>query len=326
MARYDQLTRHFYLLRKLESPRGATLQELAAAVPEDYSRHPRTIRRDLEALELFFPIYPDRVDGQTRWKIMEGCRSVPALAFSPTELIALVFSRDLLKPLEGTEIKASLDSAYNKAASALPQEGMAFVRRLQGYFSVGLGPHKIYRDHRQTIDQLSRAITQKRTVQMRYYTASRDKTGRREVDPYRLWYAVGCLYLIGYCHLRRDVRLFAVDRIRSLVTTNHPYQMPLGFDIDEYVQDALIVMRGKAIEVELLFDRSTAAWVKDREWHRSQQLENLRDGRVRMRLRVADTRELLGWILSFGAGVEVISPHSLRKKIREEAKKILEGK
>jgi pantothenate synthetase len=39
------------ILKKLESVRGATLQELAAALPEDYSRHPRTLRRDLEALE-----------------------------------------------------------------------------------------------------------------------------------------------------------------------------------------------------------------------------------------------------------------------------------
>ena len=60
----DQVSRQWYLLKKLENARGATLQELAAAIPEDYSRHPRTIRRDLEALEVNFPLVTDKVRGQ----------------------------------------------------------------------------------------------------------------------------------------------------------------------------------------------------------------------------------------------------------------------
>ena len=70
------------------------------------------------------------------------------------------------------------------------------------------------------------------------------------------------MYLIAYCHLRKDVRLFAIERIRSISLTDHPYQMPLGFNVDEYVQDALMVMRGRRIDVELLFAKTAAAWVK----------------------------------------------------------------
>ena len=96
--------------------------------------------------------------------------------------------------------------------------------------------------------------------------------------------------------------MFAVERIRSFTITNHAYQLPLGFDVEAYVQDALVVMRGRQIAVELLFDRATAAWTRDRIWHQSQELVPLKDGRLRMTIRVADTRELLGWILSFGRG------------------------
>ncbi len=83
-------------------------------------------------------------------------------------------------------------------------------------------------------------------------------------------------------------------------------------------------MRGKPIEVELLFDRPTSAWVKDRQWHPSQQLTMGNDGRLTMVLRVADTRELLGWILHFGSGVRVIRPEILRDKVRAEARKIFQ--
>ena len=325
MPRNDQVTRQWYLLRQLESSRGATLHELAAAVPADFPKHLRTVRRDLEALEAArFPLVRERVGGQTRWKFIDGYgRHLPALTLSPTELMALTFSRHLLKPLEGTEIQASLDSALNKAAAALPPQGLVYVRQMQDLFSIGLGPHKTYKQHRDTIDRLTRAITQARTVQMRYYSASRNTTTRREVDPYRLWYAGGGLYLIAYDHRRREVRLFAVDRVRSLTVTDHPYQMSLGFDLDAYVQDALVIMRGRPIEVEIVFSKVTAAWAKDRIWHPSQQTTPLKDGRLRMTLQVADTRELVGWILSFGGGVRVVSPKTLREKVKEEARKIL---
>ncbi len=323
MARNNQTIRQWHVVRRLESSTGLTLRELADGLPDGVPKHLRTLRRDLDALEgSGFPLVTDSVNGQTRWKLLDGFKRLPALGFAPSELMALVFSRDLLRPLQGTHIHAALDSALTKASAALPPSGLDFVRQMREFLSVRFGPHKTYRAHRAVIDRASRAIAERRTVQMRYLSASSGKTGRREVDPYHLWYAAGGLYLIGYCHRRRDVRLFAVERIRSLTLTDHPYQLPLGFDVEAYVQDALVVMRGRQIAVELLFDRATAAWARDRVWHPSQQLAPLRDGRLRMTLRVADTRELVGWILSFGRGVRVVGPTGLRDRVRHEAQAV----
>jgi predicted DNA-binding transcriptional regulator YafY len=177
-----------------------TLQELVDGLPDDFPKNARTIRRDPEALEAAgFPLVSDRANGQTRWKLMEGFRHIPALGFSPTELLSLIFSRNLLKPLEGTEIQSSLNSALNQAAQALPPQGHEYVRQLQGTFAVGLGPHKSYRQHTETIDHIVGAIAKTRTVQMRYHSASRNTTTRRKVDPCRLGHASGGLYLIAYC-------------------------------------------------------------------------------------------------------------------------------
>jgi predicted DNA-binding transcriptional regulator YafY len=321
MPRNDQITRQWHLLRLLEASPGRSLQDLVDNVPEDYPKNARTVRRDLDALEsVGFPLVVEKHNGVTRWRLMEGFRDIPALGFSSTELMALLLSRNLLKPLEGTEIAESLNSALSKASAALPPQGHEYVRSMEQMFTVGLGPHKSYREHRQTIDLISQSIDKRRTVQMRYYSASRDGTGRREVDPYHLWFAGGGLYLIAYCHLRKDVRLFAVERIRSIALTDHPYQMPLGFNVQEYVQDALNVMRGRRIEVELIFSRKAAAWVKDKSWHSSQQTKPLKDGRLKMTLKVADNDELVGWILSFSSQVKVGRPETLRQKVKEEAK------
>jgi predicted DNA-binding transcriptional regulator YafY len=224
--------------------------------------------------------------------------------------MALLVGRDLLKPLEGTHIRAALDSALAKMTGAS--------------LSVRLGPHKTYREHRETVDQLMQAIAERRTVQMRYFSASQRRASRREVDPYHVWYADGGLYLAAYDHRRREVRTFAVERVRTLTTTDHPYQLPFSFDIDDYVKDALIVMRGKPIRVHLVFDKATAAWARDRIWHPSQRLRRLPDGRLRMVLEVADTRELAGWILNFGSGVRVLDPPALRE-VTEEARRIAQA-
>jgi predicted DNA-binding transcriptional regulator YafY len=324
MPRNDQVTRQWHLLRHLEASHGATLQELAAALPADFTRHQRTIRRDLEALEAAgFPLLTERVEGRVVWKLLDGFRRVPALAFSPTELMALTFSRGLLKPLEGTQLQVALDSALAKAAAALPAPGHAYLRQLDGLLAIGLGPHVRYGEHRETIDKLTDAIGRRRTVQMRYFSASRNATTRREVDPYRLWYASGALYLVAHCHLRGEVRLFAVERIRSCTLTDHAYQLPLHFDLDAYVQDALRVMRGgRPVTVELLFDKPTAAWVKDRTWHPSQECVEEKGGRLRMTLKVAANTELVGWILSFGDGVRVLEPAELCKAVHATAEKI----
>ena len=324
MPRNDQVIRQWHLLRLLESSSGLTMQEMADRLPADYLRHHRTVRRDLEALEAGgFPLVNERVDGQVRWRLMDGFHKIPAMSFSPTELMALVLSRSLLKPLEGTQIQTAVDSAMKKAAAVLPPASHDYLQQVQSVFAVGLGPHKNYRQHRSTIDILSQAIDKHRTVQMRYFSASRLRTTRREVDPYRLWYAAGGLYLVGFCHLRKEPRMFAVERIRTVTPTDHPYQMPLGFDLDAFVQDALTVMRGPRIHVELLFDKATTAWAKDRIWHPSQEVKVRKDGRMTMTLAVADSRELLGWILSFGSGIRVIRPQSLADAVASEAKKIL---
>jgi len=91
MPRNDQVTRQWHLFRHLEAAaHGATLQALADALPADFPKHLRAVRRDLEALEAAgFPLLTERVEGRAVWKLLDGFRRIPALAFSPTELMAL---------------------------------------------------------------------------------------------------------------------------------------------------------------------------------------------------------------------------------------------
>ncbi len=325
MPRNDQAVRQLVILNKLEASRhGLTLSQLAEAIDPAATRHPRTLRRDLAAIESAgWPLLTERIDGQVRWKLLEGSRNIPALRLSPTELMALTVSRRFIAPLEGTQLYASLQSALGKASAALSPQGLELAQQLEHTFSIGLGPHKRYRHHREVVERVTQAIVHKTRIQMRYDSASRGKMTRREVDPYRLWYASGGLYLVGYCHLRNEPRLFAVERIKSVTPTDLPYQIPLQFDFDAFVEDSLTVMRGPRMTVELEFDKPTAAWAKDRIWHSSQQLKRLPRGRMQLILSVADSREVVGWVLSFGGGARVARPDTLRAAVEQEAIRIL---
>ncbi len=75
--------------------------------------------------------------------------------------------------------------------------------------------------------------------------------------------------------------------------------------------------------MELLFSKKAAAWVKDKSWHPSQEVQLLKNGSLKMTLKVADNEELVGWILSFGSQVRVIGPEALEQKVKDEARKIL---
>lgn len=97
MPHNDQAVRQLGILNKLEASRqGLTLNQLAEAIDPAATRHPRTLRRDLAAIEAVgWPLVTERVDGQVRWKLLERFRTILALRLSPSELMALTVSRRL---------------------------------------------------------------------------------------------------------------------------------------------------------------------------------------------------------------------------------------
>ncbi len=154
---------------------------------------------------------------------------------------------------------------------------------------------------------------------MRYYSLSRDAETDRRVDPYHVTLFNGGLYLVGHCHLRREVRIFAVERIRAVDTLPETFTMPADFDAEVYLRGAWGIVRGDLITVRVVFAPAVAPPVRGRLWHASQELRELPGGQLEMRLTVADTLEVRRWLLGFGAGVEVVAPPALRDAIRHEA-------
>jgi predicted DNA-binding transcriptional regulator YafY len=322
MPRGDQVTRQWRLIRLLEKTRkGYTFEELAREL--DCSA--RTVMRDLEHIQyVHFPVTEERDGKEKRWKFVEGYKSDLPVPLSLSELMALYFSRTMLKPLEGTPLQASIESAYSKIRALLPPEAHTFLDQMEGTLTSRPPAFKDYSRTRDLVEAVTSACAERQRLEITYYSFSREAMTTRRIDPYRLFYYQGGLYIVAYDHLRGEVRIFALERIQDLEKTGETFTLRADFDFDDYMRSSFGILRGETVPVRIRFSAHRAKWIAERTWHESQKLEWLPDGGLILSLEVADTAEIKSWILSFGPEAEVLEPLSLRDEIRAEAEALVE--
>jgi predicted DNA-binding transcriptional regulator YafY len=320
MARGNQLTRQWTLVRLLAGRSGRTLAQLQG----ELGVGKRTVQRDLAVLEAArFPVVSEARNGTVRWRFMEGFHAEAPVSLTLTEQMALYFSKGLLKPLEGTPIYGSLDSALQKIGAALPPQSFQFLRGLDQAVSVRTAGFKDYSRSREVIDVLTRSVRHKFTTRINHRSAGFEKGIEREVDPYRLWYVNNGIYLVGHDHRSGAMRALAVERIASAKATNRRFEIPADFDFDKLTETAFNLIWGDPQEVKIRFSRQQAPYVQERTWHTSQKIEKRANGSIDLTMRVANLWEIKRWLIGWGADARVLEPETLRREIEEECAKIL---
>jgi len=319
-VRGDQLARQWQLIQRLAKSRaGVSLDALA----QDLGCVRRTVYRDLDALMFAgFPVVSEKRDGRAYYRFLDSFR-LGDVPFTPDEILALAFSEDLLRTLEGTVFHDSIRSALAKIRAGLSPELGEYLARLAGAFRVLPGPHKNYARFRDVIQTLNDSVIRKTTVRMRYHTGRTGAVSSRRLDPYRVWYRSGGLYVVGFDHKSGEVRTFAVDRIRRIEDTRAPFTPRADFDFDAYIGSSFGVIAEPATPVCIRFARERAADIEERTWHESQQIERQADGSLLLRMEVGGLAELRNWVLSFGAQAQVQEPQALRDEVEAELRSAL---
>jgi predicted DNA-binding transcriptional regulator YafY len=323
MARGDQLGRQWKIIRSLiASKQGKSVQDLAL----ELSCHARTVYRDLEALQVAgFPVYTERKNQKNYWALVESAKHHIPIPFNIAELMALYFSSDMLKTLKNTLFYDSLTSLFQKIKATLPPEYTTYLRHVESSLKVDLKPTKNYGRFRTIIDQINQAILDRQHVRITYFVMSRRKSSRRLVAPYKLWFFDGTFYMLGFCHLRKDIRLFAVDRIRKLVLTDTTFETPQNFDIENLLRTSFGAFFGEPVQVIIHFSPRVAGYIDEKCWHESQVVERQKDGSLVFKVKISGTEEIKFWILGWGKDAVVLEPDDLREEIRLEAQGILRG-
>ena len=116
----------------------------------------------------------------------------------------------------------------------------------------------------------------------------------------------------AYCHLRKSLRTFSIDRVRK------------ARELDEYLASSYGIFSGKANKTAVLrFSGERTRWAADERWHPNQVGQFLTDGSYELRIPYCDDCELVMDILRHGSEVEVLEPVSLRVAVAKQLKAAL---
>ena len=329
MSRRSQRYRQLRLLSFLKKGTLPKVRDIAEILEVSQ----RTVHRDIEELrdDWGAPIAYDRhcqcyrledPDWQPPFATLRDLQLITG------EGIALLLSLHAFQEMQGTGFEWALRSMISKLPSLLPEPMSVDPEALRSIFSFSFEPlrgdaKKVYT----LLDMFQRAITSESTLIIEYASASSGKITKREIEPFHLRYFEGAWYVAGYCYLRQEIRIFAIDRVCEIKETGRRFSSGAkeNFNPNTYFGSSWRLERGDRLEkIVMRFTPEQARYIRGRIWHISQKSYDEEDGSLILEFHLSGTAEIKRWLLQFGAHVEVLKPLELRASVVKEAEKMLE--
>lgn len=314
MDRFDRIYQLHRLLagRRTPLPLAVLTRELECSAP--------TVKRTIRAMRDYLdaPIEYDRERGGY---VYAGARSagnweLPGLWFSASELQALLALERLLSGLSPGLLADELQPFRHRIEALLQRQEVGTGELYARLRILAMGA----RDVRPTLFRtVATALGTRKRLALGYRSRSRNELTRRVVSPQRLVHYRDNWYLDAWCHLRKGLRIFAVDRIDDAVLQDEPADDLDEAELDQRLARSYGIFAGVPRTSAILrFSAVMARWVAEEQWHPRQQGQWLTDGRYELTIPFADPTELVRDILRYGADVEVVRPESLRQRVRAE--------
>jgi predicted DNA-binding transcriptional regulator YafY len=241
------------ILELLQTHGGLAGSELARRVKVD----PRTVRRYVVTLEeLGIPITAERGrDG--RYTLVSGFK-LPPMMFTDDEALALAVGLQAARRLGLAEAEVAVSGALAKLERVMPAALKRHVRAVGETVAISLSGSTPPPGNNLALKALSEAAQTETRVHMRYRAREGEET-ERDFDAYGLAYRGGCWYAVGWCHLRRGLRSFRLDRVEAVRPLALNFERPPGFDALSHLTLSMATLpRAFAVEVLLQTDLQSA--------------------------------------------------------------------
>jgi proteasome accessory factor B len=302
----------------LQSGKYPNALQLAA----DLEVSPKSIHRDLEFMRDRLDL-PIEYDFEKRGFFYSGeVNTFPTLQITEGEIFALIVAEKALQQYRGTSFEKPLLSAIKKMEQSLPDTISLNLADIEQTISFRTRAEPIL--NLEIFDALAKATAQRRQIEMAYRKPGRRETEHRVVDPYHLANINGEWYLFAYDHARKDIRTFAPVRIQSVKQTGRTFARPEKFSLEQRLRGSFGVHSGHGeYDVVIRFEARVADLVREKKWHESQQLRELKDGGVELHLKLSSLIEIERWVLGWGGDAKVLKPRELIDSVRQSAKRIL---
>ncbi len=284
----------------------------------------KSIHRDIDFMRdrLNLPIeyHPQKFGYHYTGEVTE----FPALQISEGEIFALIVAEKALQQYRGTSFEKPLVSALRKLEQALPNtisisleevsQTISFRTRAEPILDLG------------TFETLAKATADRKQLELTYRKPGQQQTECRVVDPYHFANINGEWYLFAFDHLRNDIRTFVPARIKAIRETGKTFQREEKFSVEERLRGSFGVHSDQGeFDVVIRFNEKVADYIREKKWHDSQQLKELKGGAVELRMKLSSLPEVERWVLGWGGNATIVNPPQLAEMVRDAAQKILQN-
>jgi proteasome accessory factor B len=174
-----------------------------------------------------------------------------------------------------------------------------------------------------TLYDISAAIFDKQRLLFKYPSITDDKITSRHVDPLGMMFRDGTPYLIGYCHMRRSIRIFNVFRIedlKKLIISPEEivFTVPKDFKIEKYSSREIWEFENEPSYTAVIRFSSDIAWLIEKQFQDKVLIEKQKSGEILFKPVVSNTEGITSFILSFGDKAVAEEPFKLRRYIKNE--------
>ncbi len=303
----EQLARLLHIIPAAARVDGCDLGELAVALDTPVQQ----VLRDLE--EVTTRAYYHPAGGSENLQILvEGDRVRifttgefrRPLRLAPLEALALALGFRIVAGREESGARLMLLEAAARIEASVATDSAA---DLIGRFAVDAREQ----GHAEMHDIVRLAAADRRQCRIEYVRPGEPGVEPRTIHPYAIVKAEAGWYVLAHCSLRADIRVFRLDRVLSATVLDETFDVPAGFDPREWVtSDGRVYRALEEVEVAVRYSSAIAPWIREHG-----PVEELDDGGVVVRYRVADADWVVRHVLRHGAEAEILEPASLREAI-----------
>jgi len=319
MPDQTQIERILRIIQILSAGTKLTTSTLISRFEHDVSL--RTLQRDFQRIQAAgIPLRSRKTKAnENEWFLESAFRSFLPRTLGLNEYLASYILRENLKVFRNTNFSNEIDSLLDKIEQIVPDEVFLKTEEIdpnQIYENYSAGMYD-YSELNGIIEDLIKAILERKNCFIRYYNANEDKHKGFYIEPHRLVYYSGGLYVIGYIRQFDNFILLAIQRIHKLKVQDDRFSDDPKFNAQEFWDGKFGLFSAEAQPVKLKFEQSIRHHIEGRIWHPSQKIEINKKGNLVLEMKVGLTPELISWILGWSNYVRVVTPSELQDAVIE---------
>ena len=278
----------------------------------------KTIQRDIDFMRYRLGLPIDYHPQEFGFYYTEPVTGFPNIEVSEGEITALLVAQKALSQYKGTPFERPLQSAFRKLTDGLKHRVSFSWHDLEDAISFRSAGASI--SDLELFEAVSKGVLRQVELEFEYRKLESAGYEMRRVRPYHLGCLENQLYHFGDDLERRQVRTFALPRMRKVRLTTKGFRRPADFSIAQILSGSFgVYSAGKKQRIRIEFDSFSARLVAERKWHESQRIHETKNGSIILEMELGGLQEIERWILSWGKHARVLAPKELATRIRNEA-------